>query len=322
MKNVHVQRYSDVNKQLWDDFVSQAEVHSILFYRDFMEYHSHRFTDYSLLVFQENKLIAIMPANIDADNILHSHQGLSYGGLVFKPFTYFATRVSAFYELLRYLNSQDVAHLYLKAIPSSYTCDSSDKIIFHWLRSKNPRADIYAYLPKGGYTKPNKDRNKYLKKAAKEKLEIRNFDDYASFWANLLEPNLGKRFDVFPVHTSEEIELLAKKFPKQIQLFGAFQNGLLRAGIVLFIHKHVVHAQYIAGDDNRNDGSLDYLIDNVIKEFIGSHNFSFGSSSEEQGVCVNNGLLYWKESFGACNDTQPYYAIETKNYTLLENRLK
>ncbi len=322
MKEVYVQPYSAAFKTAWDDFVSQAEVHSILFYRDFMEYHSERFEDNSLMVFQNKKLIAILPANIDNERTVYSHQGLSYGGLIFKPYTYFDTRVFAFQALLDYLSNQGIELLHLKAIPSAYTYDASEKIIFHWLRSKTSRIDIYSYLPKGTYTNPNKDRNKYLKKVARDELEVRKHDDYATFWHNLLEPNLSKRFDVSPVHTCAEIQLLAKKFPKQIQLFGAFQKGLFRAGILLFVHKHVAHAQYIAGDDNRSDGSLDYLIDTVIKEFIGNYNFSFGSSSEAQGAYINNGLLYWKESFRAVNDVQPFYLIETKNHVLLDNRLK
>ena len=76
MKNVHVQRYSDVNKQLWDNFVACADVHSILFYRDFMEYHGDRFADYSHMVFNENKLIAIFPASKDVNGVVHSHEDL------------------------------------------------------------------------------------------------------------------------------------------------------------------------------------------------------------------------------------------------------
>ena len=37
-----------------------------------MEYHSDRFTDYSLMVYEDQKLIAIMPANIDENGDVHS----------------------------------------------------------------------------------------------------------------------------------------------------------------------------------------------------------------------------------------------------------
>ena len=51
---------------------------------DFVEYHSDRFTDYSLMVYEDQKLIAIMPANFDENGDVHSHQGLSYGGVLNK----------------------------------------------------------------------------------------------------------------------------------------------------------------------------------------------------------------------------------------------
>jgi hypothetical protein len=50
------------------------------FYRDFMEYHEERFQDYSLLIFEEDKLIAVLPANRVGDTV-YSHQGLTYGDL-------------------------------------------------------------------------------------------------------------------------------------------------------------------------------------------------------------------------------------------------
>ena len=62
--------------------MATAKNSTFLFHRDFMDYHQDRFDDYSLLIFKKEKLIAVFPAN-KIDEILYSHQGLSYGGLVF-----------------------------------------------------------------------------------------------------------------------------------------------------------------------------------------------------------------------------------------------
>lgn len=49
-----------------------------------MEYHSDRFNDHSLMFFDDSqKLLAILPAN-HADGKLHSHQGLTFGGIIIK----------------------------------------------------------------------------------------------------------------------------------------------------------------------------------------------------------------------------------------------
>ena len=47
----------------WNDYVSRAKNSSFLFYREYMDYHSDRFEDYSLMFYIENKLYAILPAN-------------------------------------------------------------------------------------------------------------------------------------------------------------------------------------------------------------------------------------------------------------------
>ena len=44
-----------------------------------MDYHKDRFEDYSLMVFKDEKLVAVLPANRVEDK-LFSHQGLTYGG--------------------------------------------------------------------------------------------------------------------------------------------------------------------------------------------------------------------------------------------------
>lgn len=46
-----------------------------------MDYHSDRFNDYSLMVYQDGKLKAVLPAN-EKEGVLYSHQGLTYGGWV------------------------------------------------------------------------------------------------------------------------------------------------------------------------------------------------------------------------------------------------
>ena len=60
----------------------------------------------------------------------------------------------------------------------------------------------------------------------------------------------------------------------------------------------------------------------LLKEvFFKKDYFDFGISNENQGRNINQGLLSWKESFGARTMVQNFYEIETKNYSLLENVL-
>lgn len=322
MEDLRVERYNEASKTAWDDFVSRLEAHSILFYRDFMDYHKDRFEDFSLMVFQGKKLLSILPANIDKEGTVHSHQGLSYGGLLFKPNSSFKLRLAQFAALMRFLSSNAIKELFLKNIPSCYRTDNSDMLVFDWAEAELHRTDIYSYVPKGSYTVPNRNRSRQLEKAKSQGLEVRKTASFDEFWNGILTPNLKNRFTVNPVHTLEEIGYLSEKFENELLLYGVYQKDTMRAGIVLFIHRGVVHAQYSAGDDNRDDGSLDFLLDHVIKKYNINKVFSFGTSSENQGSLINSGLLYWKESFKVSNDVQSFYVVKTKNYDLLENRLR
>ena len=83
MKNFTIRRYTSEDFALWNAFISNAKNVTFLFHRDFMEYHSDKFQDFSLLVFDEDKLVSVLPANRIEETIF-SHQGLTYGGFVFE----------------------------------------------------------------------------------------------------------------------------------------------------------------------------------------------------------------------------------------------
>ena len=71
-------------RKAWDAFAAASRNGTFLFRRDFMEYHSDRFEDASLLIYDGNKLLGLLPANRsrrDAATV-ESHGGLTYGGLL------------------------------------------------------------------------------------------------------------------------------------------------------------------------------------------------------------------------------------------------
>jgi hypothetical protein len=57
----------------------------------------------------------------------------------------------------------------------------------------------------------------------------------------------------------------------------------------------------------------------LIQEvFSNKRFFDFGISNEAGGKKLNNGLSYWKESFGAGTIIHDFYEVETAKYTLLD----
>ena len=82
---VSVTQYTPDLKDAWNNFVSKCFNASFMHQRDFMEYHSGRFKDYSLVVYNDRELIACIPAH-KSDREFRSHGGLTYGGLLMESY--------------------------------------------------------------------------------------------------------------------------------------------------------------------------------------------------------------------------------------------
>lgn len=113
----------------WNNYVSRAKNSSFLFYREYMDYHSDRFEDYSLMFYIENKLYAILPAN-RVNNELHSHQGLTYGGLIVDEHVTVARTLTLFEELNEFLKSQGFTKVIYKPIPYIYNKVPAEEDIY------------------------------------------------------------------------------------------------------------------------------------------------------------------------------------------------
>ena len=74
----HTVTYTTEYKSLWNQMLSESPNSNFIFNRDYMDYHSDRFTDRSMIVFENNTPVALFPANIDEKNNLFSHNGLTF----------------------------------------------------------------------------------------------------------------------------------------------------------------------------------------------------------------------------------------------------
>ena len=71
---VLIETYKDNYKADWNNFVDSSKNSTFLFNRDFMDYHSDRFEDFSLMVYEKSELIALLPLNIIEDkNLIAIH---------------------------------------------------------------------------------------------------------------------------------------------------------------------------------------------------------------------------------------------------------
>ncbi|RSK39165.1 GNAT family N-acetyltransferase [Mangrovimonas spongiae] len=325
MNRYSVRKYQTSDKVLWDTFVAKAKNSTFLFYRDFMEYHNHKFDDFSLLFFDDkDNLKAIFPANILEDTV-YSHQGLTYGGLVFCNRLKFNSVIKIFKTLLQYLENEHLDALIVKQLPNIYCHVPSEEqaYLMFLLEAQLLRRDLLSVVDLKAHVKFSKDRKDGVKRGRKNKLIIKEDDTFEAFWNTILIPNLEQKHQAKPVHSLEEIQQLKAKFPNNIKQFNVYHDNKIVAGTTIFITDKVAHSQYISGNHDKNQlGSLDFLHHHLITQvFADKVYFDFGISNENNGKQVNTGLQYWKEGFGGRGITQDFYKINVKNHEKLNNVL-
>lgn len=313
--------YNSEKKSDWDNFIKNSKNGTFLFCRDFMEYHQDRFEDFSLMLYERQKLLAVLPANRLGGQVF-SHQGLTYGGLVFSKKIKFEKVLFLFRHLLEFLEKDGIQKLQIKTLPKIYQTYLSDEIdyLLFLVQAKLTRCDLSSCIKTENRLKIQANRTQGSKKARKQGLEIRKETKFGAFWKEILIPNLEKNHAAKPVHSFEEMEKLAKVFPENIQQYNVYHSKKLVGGATLFETKNVVHVQYIsANEDKQKLGTLDCLFQYLIEEkYTHKKYFDFGTSNENEGKNLNKGLLYWKECFGARAVAQKSYEINTNMYHKLD----
>ncbi len=290
-----------------------------------MDYHQDRFDDYSLLVFNKKELLAVLPAN-KVGSTLYSHQGLTYGGLVLAKSLGFKDVLSCFEAILMFLNAQKIEVLELKLLPAIYHLQPSEEVNYLLFKTNAElkRTDVLSVIDCNNVLDiVSNNRKRGLKRSQKNELIVREVNECGAFWNEILIPNLKKRHGVPPVHTLGEISNLKQHFPDNIRQFNVYKNDEIVAGATIFETEKVAHVQYISANELKQQyGSLDILFSTLINSvFKEKPFFDFGISNENNGQQINNGLIEWKESFGARSITQSFYAIETKSYVKLKDIL-
>jgi hypothetical protein len=325
VKNYSVKQYQESDYNSWNTFVSQAKNAAFLFHRDFMEYHKSRFEDFSLMVFEGEKIVSILPANRVGETV-YSHQGLTYGGLVYKENLKLASVIQVFKTILFYLNENKIIKIQIKTLPSIYHNKPAEELNYALFLAEAQliRKDTLSVIDLSKTFQFSKIRKRGIQKGISNGLVIKEENNFEPFWNQVLIPNLESRHNAEPVHTLEEIQLLKSHFNKNIRQFNVYYNDEIVAGTTVFESENVAHCQYISKyEKQENLGSLDFLYDHLINNvFAHKRFFDFGISNENQGKILNNGLSYWKESFGANIVVHDFYEVSTVHFSKLENVLK
>lgn len=302
-------RYTADRASAWNAFVAASKNGTFLFDRRYMDYHSDRFSDHSLMFYRNDKLYALLPANEKEDTLV-SHGGLTYGGLVMGEEATTAHVIELFSDLKDYLREHHFRRVVYKAIPAIYHVLPAEEPLYAMHRVFSYRLlerDVSSTIVFARPVKWKKDRRHGLKLATANGVEVRQSDDYETFWP-ILTDNLRQNHGVSPVHSLQEIRLLQGRFPEQILLFEARKDGQMLGGCVVYVTPQVVHTQYIAATaEGKRLGVVNAIIHHLLSGIFPRQLFmDFGKSTEAHSDMLNENLIYQKEGFGAravCYDT-------------------
>jgi Acetyltransferase (GNAT) domain len=306
-----VERYSADRISDWDTFVSVAKNRHFMFLRGFTEYHSDRFEDHSLMFFNESAVVAVLPANA-LDGVLYSHQGLTYGGVLAGEDMTTGRMLEVFDAMRCYMAENRFVRLIYKPMPYIFHRLPSQEDLYALSAHKAAlvRRDLSSVLDIPAGTRYTKGKKSNLSRARRSGVSVRATDDCATF-SRLLSAVLKERHGLAPAHTEQEMELLHRRFPGRVRIYGAYLGDSMVAGSLIFDNAPVVHTQYLANSsEGREVGALDFLIHWLISEEYRSYKYlSFGISTEQGGMVLNQGLLESKESFGARAMTHDWYEL-------------
>lgn len=309
---IDVTPYDPSFAEPWNRLVGAARNGHFLFDRRFMEYHADRFCDASLLFFEKERLLGVLPANRQDDTVC-SHQGLTFGGVVAGD-KLTASRMLAVFDALRqYLIEIGVRSLIYKVVPYIYHIRPAQEDLYALFRhgGKLIRRDISTTID---YSCPGisvHSRRKAGRAPERAGLSFGESGRWEEYWA-LLTLALKTRHGLRPVHSLPEICLLRDRFPQVIRLFTASSpTGAVVAGAVVFETHTVAHIQYgTVSEEGRAVRALDGLYAYLIDYYRASKRwFDFGISSESEGRVLNEGLAKQKEEFGASSVVYDTYRL-------------
>lgn len=313
---IRIERYTPESERQWNEFVAQSRNATFMADRRYMDYHSDRFPDFSLMAFDDrDRLLAVMPATRLGDEVV-SHAGLTFGGWLMAPRRCDALDMLEITDAtLACLRDSGVKKLVYRPAPHIYHSQPAEEDLYALVRAG---AVIDRMLVSSVVDLDNPlsfdqgSRQRARKVLASPDIVVAESVDFKGFW-EVLTCLLDERYGSKPVHTLAEITMLRDRFPANIRLFTASDrdSGQLLGGVVMYISATAAHSQYTAASLRGKELSvIPAVYRYIMDELRGSVRWlDFGTSNEHGGREVNPGLLRQKCSYGGRAVVYPSYSL-------------
>lgn len=297
-----IRRYNPEDACVWDRLAAESRQGTMLHMRGYMDYHSDRFRDGSIIAFRKGKPTCLLPANIRTDGTLCSHGGLTYGGWL-TPLSHFdGSDMLTLFEIWKeWCQENGIGQIIYKAVPHIYHKIPAEEDLYALFRfgATLETVTLSTVIDMRGNPGFNALQRRHFKKASMRNPWIKETDKASEFMP-ILKECLQNRHDALPVHTEAELQMLKDRFPLGIRLFLAGTGMESEAAVCIYDTNSVAHCQYIAtSESGRENGTLTYLMNHLIHEvFSENRYFDFGTSNEDAGRILNSGLIHQKTGLG------------------------
>ena len=262
------------------------------------------------MIKKKGKLFSVFPAaekKIGGTIHLVSHPGASVGSFVVPESLSIADSIALADCLVTYAKGCEFDRIRITLPPTLYQRRLSNYMDFAFFKQNfhYVKRDITSilFLEESLETTVEKFRSSHrraIRKANEKGVLVHQSNDFDSFY-RILEKNLNIRHGVTPTHSLEELKHIHELFPDKINLFAAYINDTMVAGVVNFmVNNHVVLAFYISHDENYAEyRAVNLLFYSIFDWAVQSHFkiYDFGTFTVDEEP--NMGLGRFKENFGA-----------------------
>ena len=314
--SLQVQAFTPQSEGEWDSFCAKSFNGTMLHTRRFLNYHGDRFRDASAVLRQDGRLVGVFPAAASPEDpaLLSSHPGATYGGIVRDGWLSGTRMLEALEALGAHYMSLGFRSLSYKAVPFIHQLKPAQDDLYALFRqgARRGRCELSCALDLGDVREYSERRRRGVKKALKSCAFSEDAAHLGDLW-EVIAQNLRSRHGAKPVHTAGELALLHGLFPQQIQLRCALVEGKVEAGVLFFNSPRSWHAQYIAASPLAYEVSaLDGIFDLAIGQAAaaGARYFDFGTSNEDSGRTLNEGLFRFKSEFGGAGVAHETYELD------------
>lgn len=331
---ISIKIYDDSDFNIYENFVNSSINGTIFHLRNFLDYHpKDRFKDNSLLIYQFEKLIAVFPAALlkkNENNILKSHPGSSYGGLVVKENISYDLTNKIFSKIEEYCTNKNINFIEFRHSPKIFLKEKLDQIEFCLVRRNYQREaeelstfydldkirymneeEYYNSYSNSTFSKVKQciktaNKNNLILDFAKNEIEVKKYYE-------ILENNL-KKYDVKPVHNLEEIKKLLLLFPERVKIpIVKYKNEIIAGFLIFNVNSTGWHIFYSSLDYNFSKLKPIHFGIYKLKRYLADMSYSYlnyGISTEDSGRYVNESLLSFKESFNGQGIVRTYWKKE------------